>query len=103
MRLEDLYNNFGRSSPEEQLAYIVEYRLRRAKDLETIPKSKPSTTSKKISYELTDEEKALMKLLGIKKRDLEALRSATSNGDAEETGTSEELFKDDTFGGDEDG
>jgi hypothetical protein len=44
-----------------------------------------------------------MKLLGIKKRDLEALRSATSNGDAEETGTSEDLFKDDTFGGDEDG
>ena len=103
MRLEQLYKNFGSSSVEDQTAYIVEYRLKRAKDLETIPKSKPSTTSKKISYELTDEEKALMKLLGIKKRDLEALRSATSNGDAEETGTSEDLFKDDTFGGDEDG
>jgi hypothetical protein len=103
VRLEQLYKNFGSSSVEDQTAYIVEYRLKRAKDLETIPKSKPSTTSKKISYELTDEEKALMKLLGIKKRDLEALRSATSNGDAEETGTSEDLFKDDTFGGDEDG
>jgi hypothetical protein len=103
VRLEQLYKNFGSSSVEDQTAYIVEYRLKRAKDLETIPKSKPSTTSKKISYELTDEEKALMKMLGLKKKDIEALRSATSNGDAEETGTSEELFKDDTFGGDEDG
>jgi hypothetical protein len=103
VRLEQLYKNFGSSSVEDQTAYIVEYRLKRAKDLETIPKSKPTTTSKKVTYDLTDEEKALMKLLGIKKRDLEALRSATSNGDAEETGTSEELFKDDTFGGDEDG
>lgn len=102
MRLEGLYKNFGRSSPEEQLAYVVEYRLRRAKDLETIPKSKPVTTSKKISLDLTEEDKALMKLLGLKKKDIIALRSATSNGDAEETGSSEDLFKDDTFEGEED-
>lgn len=96
MRLENLFQNFGRSSPEDQLKYIVEYRLRRATDLEVIPKAKPITTTKKLTLDLTDEEKALMKLLGIKKKDIVDLRAA-NNGDAEESGSGEELFKDDTY------
>ena len=81
MRLENLYENFGRSSPELQAKYITSYRLRRAEDMAkppTWPKAKKAATkSARAKIILTDEEQTLMKLLGIKKKDIVALRSLT--------------------------
>lgn len=83
MRLENLYENFGNASPEEQAQYISEYRLRRAEDLSNTP-SYPKTTTKttnttKSKIQLTDEEQVLMKLLGVKKKDMIALRALSSD------------------------
>ncbi len=97
MRLENLYLNFGTSSPEEQAAYISSYRLRRAEDM-----AKPSSMKKKpgkavsTKVTLSDEEKAVMKLLGLKMKDVIALREAViDTGEVEEeTGN---LFEDTTF------
>ena len=74
MRLENLYQNFGKSSPEAQALYVAEYRLKRAVDMEktpTWPKPKKVSLAKN---PLTEEEKALMKLLGLKKKEVIALR-----------------------------
>lgn len=97
MRLEQLYFNFGDALPEEQLAFISSYRLRRAQDLEkSVPSKKKTTTSTKIKLELTPEEKMIMKMLGLKQKDVIALREAkiTEEEDDELSG---ELFKDSTF------
>jgi len=99
MRLEDLYTNFGKSPPEEQLKYIAEYRLRRATDLAAIPSTKKSPAKKsKIDLsgiELTQEEKAIMKMLGLKQKDIAALRASVQ----EEVSMSDDkdLFKDELF------
>ncbi len=82
MRLENLYENFGKASPEIQAQYMSEYRLRRAEDLSktpTWPKPKKIAkgTSKKPRVKYTDEEKTLMKLLGLKQKDIVALRAVT--------------------------
>jgi len=96
MRLENLYLNFGTSSSEAQAEYITAYRLRRAQDLEKIPTSKKKGVTAKPRLELTDEEKAIMKLLGIKQKDIFALRSIAleAEEEVEETG---ELFKEDSL------
>lgn len=95
MRLEDLYTNFGEQSPEDQLKFIAEYRLRRAEDME-----KPSTFKKKRRVNstpkpvLTEEEKVVMKLLGLKQKDIIALReAATSVDDSDDA----DLFNEDSF------
>lgn len=79
MRLEDLYQNFGKATPAMQAKYISEYRLRRDQDLSktpTWPKQKKVPTGKrKPKVVLTPEEKTLMKLLGLKKKDVVALRA----------------------------
>ena len=98
MRLEDLYENFGTAAPEAQLAYVSLYRLRRAEDL-----AKPSTYRRKSTRTvqskaaLTEEEKLLCKLLGLKQKDILALRTAPT----EEDEVTEELFDDGTFTGGE--
>jgi hypothetical protein len=104
MRLENLYENFGTATPERQAEFMSEFRLRRAEEL-----SNPATTSKrrmttssvnrsKIDLSVTPEEKALMKLLGLKQKDIAALRAIEP--DEEESGV--ELFSDQTFAEDED-
>lgn len=78
MILEDLFQNFGRSSPEDQLKFVSEYRLKRATDLESIQsaaKTKTATSKSTNGLILTAEEKALMKMLGIKQKDIAALRA----------------------------
>ena len=100
MRLENLYTNFGTSSPEEQAAYISAYRFRRAEDM-----AKPSTRrapgkTSKIDLSLTSEEKALMKMLGLKKKDMILLRASTEV--VEETTNDASILADDTFEGGED-
>jgi hypothetical protein len=97
MRLENLYLNFGKSTSEQQAEYIAIYRLRRATDLEKTPtssKKKSSVTRSKIDLSLTDEEKAVMKMLGLKQKDILALRDAVGESEVEESG---DLFKDSTF------
>jgi len=95
MRLENLYLNFGKASAEGQAAYISAYRLRRAEDM-----AKPSTRTKKGSVntskiDLSDAEKALMKMLGLKQKDMKALQALVET--TEETTNDVDLFTDDTF------
>lgn len=78
MRLENLYENFGKVSSEMQAQYISAYRLRRAEDMAktpTWPKQKKASKPKKRKVVLTPEEKTLMKLLGLKQKDVVALRA----------------------------
>ena len=92
MRLENLYPNFGRATPAEQAAYIASYRLKRAQDLaqetkvKAVSRSKTSS-AKKAKIELSDDEKKIMKMLGLKVKDIEALRSVQQTGDDEESST----------------
>ena len=89
MRLENLYENFGKASPADQLKYIGEYRLRRAEDMAkppTWPKVKLTKTGKVKSGKprakpLSEEEKTLMDLLGLKKKDVVALRALSPEED----------------------
>lgn len=77
MRLENLYTNFGTASPEDQLAFIVDYRLRRAEDMTKPGRKSASVKTSKIDLSLTDEEKSLMKILGLRKKDMLLLRAST--------------------------
>ena len=77
MRLENLYPNFTTSPPPLQLKYITEYRLRRAEDMSkqaTWPKIKAKGKGRKKQPPLTGEEKTLMNLLGLKKKDIIDMR-----------------------------
>jgi len=77
MRLEQLYTNFGTSSPEEQACFIASYRAKRAEDMakpSTIKKKKKSVSVNTSKIDLSDDEKMLMKLLGLSKKDIIALR-----------------------------
>ena len=99
MRLEDLYQNFGRSSPEDQQKYIAEYRLRRSQDLESVQPSKKSlktSSSTKAKIVLTEEEQLLMTTLGLKQKDIAALRALKEEPvkDDDKDGV---IFKDDTY------
>ena len=79
MRLENLYPNFGTSSPEAQALYVSEYRAKRAEDMEktpTWPKPKKLSVAKN---PLTEEEKVLMGLMGLKKKEVIALRTMKEN------------------------
>jgi hypothetical protein len=81
MRLENLYQNFGESSPEAQALYVTEYRLRRAEDMTKVP-SWPKPTKKgkrKKALPLSEDEKQVMKLLGLKKKDVIAMRAMSLN------------------------
>ena len=82
MRLENLYSNFGESSPEAQALYVAEYRAKRAEDMAkqpTWPKPKKLTKKRIKALPLTPEEEQVMKLLGLKKKDVIAMRSMKTN------------------------
>ena len=101
MQLGQLYKNFGTSSPEEQAEFISVYRLKRASDL-----SNPSTLQKKRAVAssktptsklaLSEEEKLLMKMLGLKQKDILAARQ-TSIVEVENTDNEADLLKDSTL------
>jgi hypothetical protein len=98
MRLEQLYPDFSSMSPEAQAADLSAYRLRRAQDLSKPPAEKKSITGKKSQYDLSDEDKVLMKMLGIRPKDLLALRAATAEPEVEENESDDtDLLKEDTF------
>lgn len=96
MRLENLYINFGKSPPEEQLKYLAEYRLRRAQDLAAVPPTSKtkSVIKSKIDVSLSEEEKAIMKKLGLKQKDIAALRASVQE---EVASDDKDLFKDELF------
>jgi DNA-directed RNA polymerase subunit H (RpoH/RPB5) len=95
MRLEDLYPNFGKSLPEEQQLILAAYRLRRAQDLERISTAdRKRATGARSKFDLSEEEKKLMKKLGLKQKDVLALRAVVDDTE-EDSGV--ELFKDELF------
>lgn len=104
MLLSQLYKNFGKSSPEEQAEHVAAYRLRRAADLATTPANKKrkltaGTVLKKLV--LSEEEKLLMKLLGLKQKDILAMRELKTSIDEADMNDAT-LLNDSTFGeGDE--
>jgi len=74
MRLENLYENFGKASIESQASYMSEYRLRRAEDMTRTPTwPKVKKSSSKV-LPLTEEEKTIMTLMGLKRKDIIAMR-----------------------------
>lgn len=103
MRLENLYSNFADQSSEEQIAFVIAYRQRRAEDMSrlvsTKVKGKKSTSGKESIIDLSDEEKTLMKALGLKKKDMIALRqlSSVEEPQAEEDEHAADIFKEDTY------
>lgn len=99
MRLEDLYTDFSALDAAKQLEFVAAYRLRRATDLETVPiktiaRSAPARAKTKVV--LSSEEKALLKMLGIKQKDIAVLKAAAVE-DKEDEETASALFKDDTY------
>lgn len=82
MRLENLYTNFGESSSESQAAYVADYRARRAEDMlktPTWPKPKKLSKKRVAALPLTPEEEQVMKLMGLKKKDVIEMRTMKNN------------------------
>ena len=104
MRLENLYKNFGTSTPEEQVAFISAYRLHRASDLVSTSETKTTSRTKRFPdktsiFDVSEEEKALMKILGLKMKDVATLR-ALQEEDTKDT-DDVELLRDSLFEGEE--
>jgi ornithine cyclodeaminase/alanine dehydrogenase-like protein (mu-crystallin family) len=78
-KLEQLYPDFMSMSEVEQTEFIRAYRNKRITDLQEVT----NYTAKKNTARLTDDEKALLKSLGISAKDLIALKSLTG-GDQED-------------------
>lgn len=78
MRLELLYPNFADKSPEEQTLEVRKYRVHRDADLQSYcvdKATKPKRRTKKVkkakkALEVSAEELALLKKLGITSADL---------------------------------
>lgn len=101
MRLENLYSNFGLMSVDEQQKFISDYRFKRQMELDSTKQAtKVKSSVKGSKIELSDEEKALMKLLGIKVKDIETLRGAMKS--EEVSSDDEKIFADNTFEGGDD-
>jgi hypothetical protein len=82
MQLKDLFQNFTSQNDEGQRTMVANYRARRAKEFEDdrIAYQNKKTKKKKApKVQLTDEEKALMKLLGLKAKDIQALRASNTD------------------------
>jgi hypothetical protein len=72
MKLEELYPNYNEMTQEERFAFVAGYRFKRASDLSHT--EEPSAKKQGLLV-LSEEEKVLMKLLGIKQKDIKALRA----------------------------
>jgi hypothetical protein len=69
MKLYELFPNFIKLSSLERMKFLRSYRAKRAMELENNIKNK-----RKSKLSLTQEEKDLMKSLGIKQKDLALLK-----------------------------
>ena len=82
MQLQQLYEDFATLSPAGQLEFVFSYRKARAMDLvEVKTKSKQPVVSK---IDISDEEKVVMKLLGLKMKDILALRTMNMQEEPDE-------------------
>ena len=99
MKLEQLYENFALAQTSRQQAMIASYRLCRAEDMLKTPSyRKKRVSTAKPKQELTEQEKIVMQVLGLKPKDIFALREVTSiDVEEESTDDAAELFKDSTF------
>ena len=70
MKLYELFLDFTKLSYSERVEFLRSYRAKRALELEENIKSKRGNT--KVS--LSEEEKVLIKALGITQKDLKALK-----------------------------
>lgn len=75
MKLYKLFPDFTKLSYSERVEFLRSYRAKRALELEENIKNKKK--SSKIL--LSDEEKALIKVLGITQKDLKALKGSIDN------------------------
>lgn len=75
MKLYKLFPDFTKLSYSERVEFLRSYRAKRALELEENIKNKKK--SSKIL--LSDEEKALIKMLGITQKDLKALKGSIDN------------------------
>ena len=75
MKLYKLFPNFTELFYSERVKFLRSYRTKRALELEENIKNKKE--SSRVS--LSDEEKALIKALGITQRDLKALKGSIEN------------------------
>ena len=74
MKLYNLFPNFTKLSYSERVEFLRSYRTKRAKELEeNIRNKKGSRVS------LSDEEKALIKTLGITQKDLKILKESIND------------------------
>jgi hypothetical protein len=100
MQLSQLYKNFATSTQEEQEEFISLYRRKRAVDLSsstpTQRKKTPAGVSISTKLALSEEEKLLMKMLGLKQKDILAMRTAKI-GEDEVNEDESVLLKDSTF------
>jgi hypothetical protein len=71
-KLEHLFPLFNEVSEEEQIQIIRNYRLKRNVDIDSFINSQKSKPNK---MTFTDEEKVIMKLLGISPKTLGVLKS----------------------------
>lgn len=93
-KLEDLFIDFMSLSEEDQTLFIRKYRDKRSKDLLEIT----TYTIRKNTTKLSDEEKALLKSLGIKAADVNALKGligGDQDDDEEEEETDVPRFEND--------
>ncbi len=74
MKLYKLFPNFTELSYSERVEFLRSYRVKRAKELEENIKNKKGSR-----VTLSDEEKALIKALGITQKDLKALKGSIEN------------------------
>lgn len=75
MKLYELFPNFTKLSSSERVEFIRTYRAKRALELEENIKNK----KKGSRIVLTEEEKALIKTLGITQKDLKALKGSMND------------------------
>ena len=78
MQLKDLYQNFAGGDDNYQRHMVQQYRTRRADEFEAdriAYESRPKRGKRAPAMQLTEEEKLLMKKLGLKPAQLRALKA----------------------------
>lgn len=95
MKLEEMYPNYLFLPLEGQIAFIASYRLRRMEDMANVPQERTRKVKETSKIDiLTDDEKKVLKKMGISLKDYSGLR-AVENG--EEDDSPENYFRDDSF------
>ncbi len=75
MKLYQLFPDFTKLSYSERVKFLRSYRAKRARELEENIRNKKGSSR----IALSNEEKALIKTLGITQKDLKALKGSIEN------------------------